>query len=94
MLANAVRICGAKFGTLFRFDGKALHLAAQFGTPKEFAEFQRKRGPFLSPAGGFLGRALRTKRAAHTADIVAEDATSMAGNLGGARSMAVAACGT
>ena len=33
MLENATRICGAKFGTLFRYDGEVVHLAAQFGTP-------------------------------------------------------------
>src|SRR5262249_40996637 len=33
MLENATRICEAKFGTMFRFDGKLFHLAAQFGTP-------------------------------------------------------------
>jgi GAF domain-containing protein len=87
MLQNATRICEAKFGTLFRFDGEALHLAAQFGTPKEFAEFQRKRGPFVPPLGGYLGRALLTRRVTHSADIVTEDVTSMAGSLGGARSM-------
>jgi GAF domain-containing protein len=32
MLENATRICEAKAGTLFRFEGSALHLAAQFGT--------------------------------------------------------------
>ena len=29
MLENAMRICEAKFGTLFRFDGKIFHTAAQ-----------------------------------------------------------------
>ena len=29
MLENALRICEAKFGTLFRFDGKAFHRAAE-----------------------------------------------------------------
>src|SRR2546426_1170057 len=33
MLQNAVRICGAKFGTLFRYDGKLFHRAAWTGTP-------------------------------------------------------------
>src|SRR5262245_27417583 len=33
MLANATRICRAKFGTLFRFDGKAFHRAAGIGVP-------------------------------------------------------------
>jgi signal transduction histidine kinase len=87
MLQNATRICEAKFGTLFRFDGEALHLAAQFGTPEEFAEFQRRRGPFVPPTGGYLSCALQTKRVTHTADIVTEDVTSMAGSRGGARSM-------
>jgi two-component system NtrC family sensor kinase len=39
MLENATRICEAKFGTLFRFDGKKFHVAAQVGTPLELAEF-------------------------------------------------------
>src|SRR5262249_1232107 len=33
MLENAVRICEAKFGTLFRYDGKLFHRAAGIGTP-------------------------------------------------------------
>ena len=45
MLENAVRICEAKFGALFRFDGEHLHLAAEVGTPPEYAQFHRRRGP-------------------------------------------------
>jgi two-component system, NtrC family, sensor kinase len=45
MLENAVRICEAKFGTLFRYDGEVLHLAAGTGMPPALAEFQRRRGP-------------------------------------------------
>ena len=33
MLENAVRVCDAKFGTVFRYDGEFLHLAAGTGTP-------------------------------------------------------------
>src|SRR5215469_2808810 len=43
MLENAVRICEAKFGELFRFDGQAFHFAAEVGTPSELIEFQRQR---------------------------------------------------
>ena len=46
MLDNATRICEAKFGALFRFDGEVFHLAAEVGTPPEYAEFHRRRGPF------------------------------------------------
>ena len=42
MLANAVRICGAKFGTLYRYDGKTLHVAALHNAPREFADARRQ----------------------------------------------------
>jgi hypothetical protein len=29
MLEKAVRICDAKFGNIYRWDGEALHLAAE-----------------------------------------------------------------
>ena len=35
MLENATRICEAKFGVLFRFDGEAFHFAAEVDTPPE-----------------------------------------------------------
>src|SRR5262249_38026711 len=38
MLANATRICEAKFGTLFRFDGECFHPVAQFNTPAALLE--------------------------------------------------------
>src|SRR5271169_1649998 len=51
ILANAVRICEAKFAAVFRFDGKAFSFEAEVNTPSEFAEFQRQRGPFQPTAG-------------------------------------------
>ena len=33
MLERAIRICEAKFGALYHFDGNAFHLAAQLGEP-------------------------------------------------------------
>jgi GAF domain-containing protein len=72
MLESATRICAAKFGTLYRFDGEAFRLAAQFGMPPALAEFQRQRGRFQPSPGGHLDRVMRTKRASQTADIAAE----------------------
>jgi GAF domain-containing protein len=86
VLANATRICEAKFGTLFRFDGDAYHLAAQFGTPPELAEFQKQRGPFQAPPRGHLNEITRTKQVRHTADEAADPAPGKAATLGGARS--------
>ena len=39
VLENATRICEAKFGTLFRFDGDKLYPAANVGTPPALIEF-------------------------------------------------------
>jgi two-component system NtrC family sensor kinase len=44
MLEKAVRICDAKFGNIYRWDGDALHLVATRNTPAAFAaEVARKR---------------------------------------------------
>ena len=39
MLANAVRICDAKFGTMFRYDNEAFDPVAEFGLPLPLADF-------------------------------------------------------
>jgi GAF domain-containing protein len=89
MLENAVRICDAKFGTLFRYDGEVLHLAAGTGTPPALAKFQRRRGPFRPEAGSLHDRVLQTKQVAHSADYAAEPNPGNAAKLGGARSTVV-----
>ena len=86
MLANATRICEAKFGALFLWDGEGLHLAAEVGTPPEYAQFHRKRGPFKPIPGSQGDRVLRSKQVIHTSDYAAEAPSSPAVMLGGARS--------
>jgi GAF domain-containing protein len=84
MLENAVRICEAKFGSLFRFDGENFQFAAEVGTPPEYAE--KRRGPVQPRPGTLLDRALRTKQVIHTTDYTAEPVPGYAATLGGARS--------
>src|SRR6516165_887223 len=86
MLENATRICEAKFGTMFRFDGKLFPLAAQFGTPPELAEYQRRRGSIEALPGSILDRATRTKQVVYTADDAAEAVPGASARYGGARS--------
>jgi hypothetical protein len=45
MLANAIRICDANFGALFRFEDGVAAAAAMLGVPPAFAEFWQ-RGPY------------------------------------------------
>ncbi|HMF20583.1 MAG TPA: GAF domain-containing protein, partial [Pseudolabrys sp.] len=86
ILEKAVRICDAKFGTLFRFDGEKLHPAAQFNTPTALLEFLTRRGPFEPTPGTSLDHVTRTKQVFHTADMVAEGVRGLSPKLGGARS--------
>jgi GAF domain-containing protein/anti-sigma regulatory factor (Ser/Thr protein kinase) len=86
MLENAVRICEAKFGALYRIDGEKFHFAAEVGTPLEFVEHQRRRGPFQPSPGSQLERVLRTKQVSHTDDATVEFASRPAATLAGARS--------
>ncbi len=87
MLENATRICEAKFGTLFRFDGTAFGVSAQFGTPAELVEYQRQRGMFRPPPRTPLDRLMRTKQVDHTADAAMESIQGNAAMYGGARSI-------
>src|SRR5262249_25692594 len=86
MLENAVRICEAKFGALYRIDGEKFHFAAEVGTPLEFVEHQRRRGLFQPSPGSQLERVLRTKQVSHTDDATVEFASRPAATLAGARS--------
>jgi len=87
MLESAVRICEAKFGTLFRYDGENFHMTASVGTPAALVKFQKQRGPFRPASAGVIARVLRTKQVAHSADSAAEPNPGVATTLGGARSI-------
>jgi signal transduction histidine kinase len=86
MLENATRICEAGFGTLFRFDGELLHVAASTGTPKALLDYQGRRGPFRPQSGTLHDRAFQTKQAVHSVDAAAEPNPGVSATLGGARS--------
>ena len=87
MLENALRICDAEFGTMFRYDGTLLLLAASVAAPPALAEFQRQRGPFLPQAGGPAHHVLQTKQVYHCADEAAQPSPGMSARFGGARSI-------
>ena len=89
MLQNAIRVCDAKFGILFRYDGELSYPVAWVDTPPALAEFQRRRGPFRPEPGTLLARVLQTRQLAHTADYAAEPNPGNAAKLGGARSTLV-----
>ena len=89
MLKNAVRICDAKFGVLYRFDGADFHFAAEVGTPSEYLEFNRQRSPFQPVPGSHLERVMLTKRMSHTPDDAASKIPGIAARLAGARTQVI-----
>ena len=86
MLANAVRICNARFGNLQLFDGKDMRIVAMHNPPREFAELRRD-DPVVPLARSILGPLVETKKVFHIADLAAEEpfASSMLTKLAGAR---------
>ena len=91
MLENAVRICDAKFGNIYRWDGELFHLLAAFNTPSALVE-ARTRSP--SRPARVMRRMVESKTAVHVADLAAhEDYTegyrpaSEAVELGGVRTL-------
>ena len=73
MLDNAVRICGATFGNIYRWDGESLHLVAAKNTPTALAEY-RKHSPYRHDAKTPIGRMMTTKSLIHIDDLAADEA--------------------
>jgi len=71
MLTKAVRICDARFGNIFRWDGDALHLLATHNVPIAFDDV-RRRLPLRPSPGTPIGRMVATKTVVHVTDLAGE----------------------
>ena len=78
-----MRICDAKFGTLSRFDGNALRMAAHVQHATGICRIPRRRGPYIPETGSTVRWVMRTKQVSHTADIAASPAFMPIARLGG-----------
>src|SRR5262249_3985886 len=69
VLANAVRLCGAKFGVLWLGEGDGYRSVALCDVPPALAEARRKE-PFIRQFGPHsgVGRVIRTKQVVHIDD--------------------------
>src|SRR5262245_42674289 len=85
MLENATRICGAKFGILFRYEGGAFHPAAMTNVPPAFADFLDRQGSFAPVRGRLFGRLAQTRKVIHVIDRATEPTPSPSVRYGGAR---------
>ena len=72
MLENAVRICGAKFGNLWLYDGELFRIGATYGAPPAYVEYLRRAGPFRADARVGIGRLAQTRQTYQVADVAAQ----------------------
>jgi two-component system, NtrC family, sensor kinase len=86
MLENAVRICEAKFGVLFRHEDGKFRQAAMLNVSTAHADSLRQRDRFVPEPGVPLDRLLKTKKLIHTLDEAASANPAPAARLSGARS--------
>ena len=70
MLEKAVRICDAKFGNIYRWDGELMHLLAAHNTPPALAEVRRQSA--FRPSS-LVQRMVETKTSAQVLDLAADE---------------------
>ena len=74
MLANAMRICGAKFGIMYACADRKFRAISWTGVPPEYAEFV-KHSRSWGPETG-LGQIVETKQVVHIRDVIESRAYS------------------
>jgi len=73
VLANATRLCAAKFGHLYLCEGDAFRSTAMYNVPPAFAE-ARRRDPLAHPEpGSALDRLSSSRRTVHIPDVTADE---------------------
>ncbi len=68
MLENAVRICDAKFGNIYRRDGDEFQLVATHNAPPGYAEARRRLPEHGLNPQSVLGRVVAVKAVVHVVD--------------------------
>ena len=72
MLEKAVRVCDAMFGSIYHYEGDAIHLVATHNTPAAFVE-ALKQSPSHRPTSSISARLLATKSAVQVLDLAADE---------------------
>jgi GAF domain-containing protein len=86
ILESATRICEAKFGVLFTYNG-VFHAAATRNAPQALIEFYQRLGSVEAPPGTALDRLLKTRDVVYFVDNSVEQIPSPPARLAGAKSL-------
>src|SRR5262245_15041858 len=86
VLEQATRVCDAKFGIVFRYEGGLFHPAAWLNAPPAFVDFIVKQGAFAPQPGQPFGRLCESKAVISFVDRANDANPSPVVRYGGARS--------
>ena len=85
-LEQATRVCAAKFGIVFRYEGGLFHPVAWLDVPPVFADFIGREGTFAPKPGQLFGRLCQSKAVINIIDRATDPNPSPSFRYGGARS--------
>ena len=83
---NSVKLCGALFGSVYRFDGELIHMVADCNYPPAALERSRQLFPTRPGRHLFTARAILDRSVIHVSD-VANDPEHVASDITGFRSV-------
>jgi len=69
IVERAVRLCGGRFGRVYRYDGNLIHVVARHGVSAAGAEELQGVFPRPATADTIVGRVITTRQAAYVTDI-------------------------
>ena len=72
ILDRAMALCGARIGTMNRFDGELIHLMAYHGVSREAERALRAAYPMQLGSGSIAGRAILERVPVQIADVLAD----------------------
>src|SRR5215510_12804894 len=72
IITSAVRLCGARMGVVFRFDGELVHFVAQHNCPPKAIESLRRMYPRPPQPDQVSGRAILARSVAQIEDMLAD----------------------
>jgi len=77
----AVRLSGALFGSVYRFDGELIHMVAQHNYPPAALEFSERVFPTPPTRQVFTGRAILERAVVHVPDVLQDQEHNLARDL-------------
>ncbi len=79
IVANAVRLCNARMGAVYRFDRELVHLVAHHNYPTEVLEVLQRMHPRPPQPDQASGRAILTRAVVQIEDMLADPAVPAGG---------------